>query len=241
MSQPHAVSDDQFSDTVFQFADEVGPGPIWDLLVCAGNDLPSAARDRAEEAPERQVGWLAFADLLERAIQQTSPADVWKQLRTTLRVYEAYGVDEMSADQRGRIGTESADGGGDLEAPMPMEVQYTACPVCDSEEFLVVMYDSAAILGRCGGCGAESRSRAEIEQSEASAEVDALVDQRVDALQTLSRTRETIAAFEDEGPLENALKLVPLYRLEAQHMRRVRTLTARLAGATSDATTSSRG
>jgi len=153
VSVPSAIANDDFTETIFELADELGPQRIRDLLVHAGMGLPAAARDRGDANDE--PAWERLAEAIERVIAYTSPAYAWKQLRATLEVYDGYGGQEAGPDDKPRRAP--ADGGEpDLEAPVPLGARYVECPVCGAEAYLVVAFGPASVPGRCARCGAEA-------------------------------------------------------------------------------------
>ena len=225
MPSEESISNREFTDTTFELADTVGTAPIWDLLVNVGLDLADSARERARENDV----WEEMADLLERAMREEPAEQIWRRLRETVRVYEAYGLDLIDEPpESGEVEAselEVFDDAG-VDVPVTLGVDYVACRRCGNGDFLLFVSDPPEVLGTCANCGAEAR--AEVDAAARAFGVEEVLEIRQEAVEALVSTRETLGGLEDSGQFDNALTLVPLYRLEAQHMQRLRRATRQL-------------
>lgn len=213
-----------FYETVFQLADRVGTAPIWDLLVNVGIDLADCARERAVDGAD----WNELADKLDTACRARRPDRVWRELRETIRVYDAYRV--SGADHDPSIGAAVlSKRANEVEAPVVLGLRNLSCNTCAKREFLFFVTDPDDVLARCASCGTRATARIGSEFAADVFGVNDLLDRRRHASRTLASTRETIRDLEGGGDYdENGITLVPLYRLEAQHMTRIRRTTREL-------------
>lgn len=199
------------SDAVLELADRVGTAPIWEMLIHLGSELPGRARRRVEE----DAAWQRLAVRLDEALERGAPEQIWARVRQALRAYEEY---EWAAV--------------DAEPPLALGVEDFQCRHCGGGEWVLFLSDPADAIGRCSDCGEGARPR--LAQEGGAGE---LLDRRRQAIEDLEATRQMIAELDARNPYDNALTLVPLYRLEAQHMRRVRRRSAALIDLHAEPTT----
>ena len=205
------MTEGSLQDAVFDLAEQVGSAPIWELLVNLGMELPARARERAARNPL----WQPLADRIEAACRTEQPERIWSEVRSAVRMYES----AIHGHHRRAAG----GAGPQLRTPVALGLDDFFCSECGGEQIVLDPRDPDDVLGRCADCRRKVRLGGVHGEK-----VERWLDGRKQAVSALLSTRKTIAQLDERAAFDCPLTLVPLCRLEAQHMRRIRTMTRQL-------------